>query len=205
MYVNLLPNDFVAQHVMRRQCRAWFIVVAIAIACSGAIYVKNLAQVALLRRQVDGESLKHPGLRQTAAEVAQWERKLVRAKAVASAIDRVRTDKRSLTLVGLIARSALMKGGKTRLQHLNIQLPSARADEHDANGGQAQHSGPGAPTEAGRGSLILDGLADDANTISRFVAMLRETGILSQVNLKGSSETAAGSDHCRQFQIECEF
>ena len=205
MYINLLPNSFVAQQVLRRQVRAWSVVVLIAIICGGAFYAKNLSRVVMLRQHVENESLKHPGLRQMAAEVGQWEQKLLDAQVMTNAIDQLRTDKRTLTLVGLVARSASNAGGKTRLQHLSIRLPAARATEPNANGNQLPSNGAASPTDFQRGSLTMDGLADSADTISKFVAMLRETGILSQVNLKGSTEYSGGSERCRQFQIECDF
>lgn len=203
MHVNLLPDDYLAQQVLRRQALSWGAVVAVVVICGGAFYASNYLHVALLEKQVAEESSKHPKLQQMFADVNHWERQLANAQAEMTMTDQLRKDKRVLTLIGFVVRSTQNAGGKTRLQHLSVRLPSANAPQSIASGGAAM-PGPPPAAEPQRGTLTIDGLADDANTISRFVGALEATGNLSQVNLKGSSENAAAK-HCRQFQIECEF
>lgn len=205
MHINLMPSDFIAQKTLRRQMRAWAWILTVLTACGGSYCGRSLAKVFMLTRQATEQSIKHPGLRQMNTEIGQWEREVAAAQAEKDAVDHLRNDKRALTLVGIVAQSMDKAAGKSRLQHLLIRLPTARDAAATPAGNSAAPSSVTSTSDAAKGSVTLDGMADDSDTISRFVALLRQSGALSEVSLKGSSEISTGSDHFRQFKIECSF
>lgn len=205
MHINLMPPDYIARQALQRQLRVWAWLLAALIAC-GAMYCgKSLAKVISLQRQIAELSIKHPGLRQMNSEIGQWELELTATQAKKDALDRIRNDKRALTLVGIVAQSLDKAAGKTRLQHLLIRLPASGDGTATTTGNPAIAANSVPAADTGKGSMTLDGSADEADTISRLVALLQQSGALNEVNLKGSSEISTGDEHCRQFKIECSF
>lgn len=205
MYINLLPSDYVARQTLRRQTRIWAWILTVLIAC-GLLYCgRSLAKVLVLKRQITEQTLKHPGLRQMNVEISEWEQELSAARAANDAVDRLRNDKRALMLIGIVAQSLDKANGKSRLQNMSIRLPTSQDAAAPPPGRPAGPASQPTIADATKGSVTLDGIADDADTISRFVALLRQSGVLTEVNLKGSSETSTGSDRSRQFKIECIF
>ncbi len=205
MHINLLPPDFIARQALRRHLRAWGWVLTLLSACGASYCGRSFVQVIVLNRQVAEQAIKHPGLRQMKAEIGQWEQELAAVHAQHEAVDQLRNDKRALTLVGIVAQSVDKAAGKSRLQHLSIRLPASRDAASPPVGSPAAPTRPISSTDAAKGSLALDGAADDADTISRLVALLRQSGAVAEVSLKGSSETSTGADRYRQFKIECSF
>lgn len=137
-------------------------------------------------------------------ELSQAEQQLKDLNIESAAVRSLRSDKRALTLVGLCVTSARTAGGQIQLRTLAIRLP--------ASGTTAKTQGVAARSDAGRASessqsglLAIDGQADDATTIAHLVSALRDAGIFSQVNLKGSTESASAGQKSRQFQIECQY
>lgn len=205
MHINLMPPDFIARQTLRRHVRVWGWILAVLFA-SGASYCgRSLATVIFLKRQITSESIKHPGLRRMDAEITQWQEELAGSQATKDAADRRRNDKRALNLIGIVAQSVDKAGGKSRLQILSIRLPAPSDTASAPAGSPTIASNPSSNVTATKGSLTLDGVADDADTISRLVVLLRQSGAISDVCLKGSSETSSGSDRYRQFKIECSF
>lgn len=205
MHINLMPPDYVARQTFNRQLRVWVWLLAALIACVALHCGKSLTKVISLQRQITELSIKDPGLRQMNAEIGQWEQELTATQAKQDALDRIRNDKRALTLVGIVAQSLDKSAGKTRLQHLLIRLPASGDGTATTTGNPAIATNTTAATDTGRGSVALDGIAEEADTISRLVALLQQSGALNEVNLKGSSEISTGDEHCRQFKIECSF
>jgi len=204
MHTNLLPTEYLQKKALRRQSLiAVALVVTMIVAVTG-VYGLHYARVSELKTQLAENYRKHPGIQQTFEEMRLWEQQLANAKAESDAYQQRRDDKRMFVLVGLIAKNAQQTAGKIRLNHLNIRIPSNYLSESTA---AATPMNPTAiPTDGTRhGSISMDGLADNSDTISRFVASLRGLGVLSQVTLKGSTETSVAAERCRQFQIECEL
>ncbi len=205
MHINLMPPDFIARQAVRRHIRSWAWVLAVLGVCGACYCGRSLSKVIALKRQVNEQSIRHPGLRQMNAEIGQWEQELVVSKAEKDAVDQLRNDKRALTLIGLVAQSVDKAEGKSRLQHLSIRLPAPSDSSAQPAGNPTTKNSQVVSTGDKNVSLALDGVADDADTISRLVDLLRRSGAISDVNLKGSSETMSGSERYRQFNIEGSF
>lgn len=201
MHVNLLPHEFVAQKALRRAQATWLIAICASVLCGAGLCAAKYSQVAALRRCVAEDASRTADRQQVVAEIAQWERELLDAQADGAASKQSRSDKRVLALIGMIARSTRLAGGTVRVQHVNIRMPSP-----SSAGTAVDEARPGPPPgDQQRGALVCEGVADDAGTISRLIAALREAGAFTHVELKGSRENPSAPVKTRQFRVECQF
>jgi len=204
MFVNLLPSEFVMKHALRRRVRIWIFIVAFVMIGGAGIYAVRAAQVAALAQQVTAESQAHPDLRRLLVELSRAEQQLKDLETETAAVQRLKNDKRVLTLIGLCTQSSHRAAGQTQLRTVTIRQPTTGIPAKPPE--PAGKPGNNRPVETAQcGLLAIDGTADEAGTISAFVAALREVGVFSQVTLKGSTEITTAGVQTRQFQIECQY
>lgn len=211
MHLNLLPRVFVRRRGMHRVLRAYaglaVLLCLLGLATCGPRYrtlVSLASSTALLAEQ--SAELRH--LSNETERLRQRHSTSLRRIAVQ---ERGRTDKQTLTLLGLLGTCVQKAKGGIRLLHMNIALHDARATTAPMTPTppvpniSGTPGGSSAATSTPASTLTFDGTAETAASIARLISGLRRAGVLTEIELRGSSEEASTLGKGRHFHVEARF
>ena len=208
MYVNLLPAPFILRLALRRQAVNWGLATGMVVVLCGGWMATQYRGIVAARQSQSASAFRSKDLRAVTADTT---RLLAEAKTIESKIsvlEKARPQDRTLTLLGIASTSAGKLEGKVHLKNVAMQMASMVAVAQQAPPAAGQPGSKPAPPVAGNqtpNDLILEGNAEDAAAIARFVEALRETGIFARVELTATNESSGASGAARQFRVDCKF
>lgn len=219
MRLNLLPEKLVQSENAARALRVWAWLGLAAVTTGGAICASQYLGSYHLQVAVDELSREADGIQRIAIDANRLQARIAATNSDLAAIDADTQEQQVLALLGFVGRCVRQSGGGVQLSHMNVQLPPSATEAQslrlapapartastgavDARAAAVRAVADNAPPF---GTLTIDGVAPDADAISRLVAILRESGPLTDIELKSATEESSSQGALRRFNIECRF
>ena len=195
MYLNLLPQSFQRDLVIRQRFLQWSLIWA-SVAVALLLWCGWESLLVMHQHSVLAEAeLRCLPTRELQGRTNQVEQQLAAARAEQGHLEELLTDHRALATLALVSRAVQGTSGRVHVQNLQFHCP------HDYPSLRTEKT----PAPARQGHLHLQGIAADDEAIAAFIDALRHVPVVVHAELKSSSHwTAAGSDE-RKFEIVCKL
>ncbi|GEM_PF-4841138 len=176
MRVNLLPQEFQFQLLLRSRLRCWTILwtlcacIAMGMTAMSSWRLRQLnCQVAEIREQSQPIAAQKQ-------QTTQLKNRWLQVQAQTVATEELELPDQTLVLFSVLARSAATNDGQIQILRLSMQTHPLQATLH--------------------------AVAEDDQSVSQFLAKLRAYGVFTRVDLKSSGEWSGASKGSRQFHVE---
>jgi hypothetical protein len=207
MNVNLLPEAFIRRLLLRRQVSRWGFAVGLSIVVCGGVIAAQYRAIIEARQAQSASAFRSQDLHALKTETQRLSAEATTTESAIAALAKARPEDRTLALMGITSTSAKKLDGKVHLKNVTTQIASALAATPNSLPGGAPAKKPVSGPVVGQtlSDLSLEGNADDAASISRFIEALRDTGVFIRVDLTATNEASGGNGAARQFRVDCKF
>ncbi len=190
--VNLLPQSFRRQQMLRRRIIQWTSIIAAVLAIGWCWHWYEMREDRELSQQLQLLSREHAPTQKMLKQIVEMRQQLVelqQQEAVAKELD---CQRNTLTLLGVISDTARKTKGRLRVTKLELN--------------NFQSSGGVGGTNAAKPSgLILNGVSLDNPAVAELLDGLQKSGIFSRVELLTLKERDEKDASLRDYVVRCEF
>ncbi len=190
--INLMPQSFRRQQILRRRLIQWTSIVSTVLAIGWGWHWCEMREDRQLTQQLDTLSREHAPTRSMLKQLVDMRQQLVELQQQETVAKELDCQRNALTLLGVISDTARKTKGRlrvTKFELVNFQ------------------SAPGSVDSAGAkpAGLTLDGVSLDNPSVAELLDGLQKSGIFSRVELLTLKEREDKESALRDYQVRCEF
>lgn len=200
-YLNLLPDLWLRQMLVRRRLKQWSVVWGLSALMACALWTLEYRSVSTAQRAVGGQERASGPLRAVQIQNVRLRERANQWQSRNTLVTQLERDQQVFRLIGVVSRSSAKCEGRIQVQKLVFSRtlkPVAPSPDKSP-----KIPAPASPAEVV--VMSLDGVAADNLSISQFVVTLRDTGMFSRVDLKSTALGASQTPTARSYLIECTF
>jgi Fimbrial assembly protein (PilN) len=190
--INLLPQSFRQQQVLRKRLVQWSSIISVVLVSGWGWHWYEMREDRQLTQQLETLSREHAptqAMLKHLVEMRQQLKELEQQETVAKELD---CQRNALTLLGVISDTARKTKGRLRVTKFditNFQAPSGASDN-------------GAGKTAG---LTVSGVSLDNPAVAELLDGLQKSGVFRRVELATLKEREDKDAALRDYEVRCEF
>jgi Tfp pilus assembly protein PilN len=185
--VNLLPERLQQRQIVRRHAARWAVAWVVCLLVGPGTYFVQRSEALSLRTEAEVAEAEHAEIQAALRNGDAIQAKIKALQEQQRQFDSLPNGHVPLSLLQLLGRSARTTAGQLRLETIGIR-EVAETDE--------------AMT---RVTVDIEGSALSDQSIGRFVAALRKSGVFESVVLKSSHGAESAKQPSRRFRLQCVF
>ena len=187
--VNLLPQSFRRQQMLRRRVIQWTTIISTVLAVGWIWHWYDMREDRQLTQQLETLSREHAPTQTMLKQLMDMRQQLFDLQQQETVVKELDCQRNALTLLGVISDAARKTKGRLRVTKFDLSGFETR---------------PGA-TGVKPAGLLLDGISLDNMAIVDLVDGLKKSGIFSRVDLLALKEREDKDAAMRDYQVRCEF
>jgi hypothetical protein len=192
--INLLPNLYRRQQVVRRRTKQWAVVICMILATGWVFHLREASAQRERAQRLEVLEREHLPTQTLLKQLVDMRQKLVdlqRQEVIANELEHQRN---ALALLGVVSKAAEETGGRLRVT--NMELSNF----------QSPHTAAGAGGATGQpGKLVLNGVSLDSPAVFELLDGLQNSGMFSRVVLNVLTEREGPELALRDYEVSCEF
>lgn len=203
MQVNLLPDEFQLQRMLRSRIKTWVTMWIVCLLLAGGLCVLGGWQLSHLRQRGQAVQQHIQPLQRQQQRTERLKVELAKLHTQTAATENLLPPDHTLPLLAVLSQSTADIEGEIQTLRLTMQSTRLRLDA--ASTAPTRRSPASQPTVVAasvRLQVTLHGSASSDQAVSQFVSRLRSYEVFSKVELKSSSETSGSGDGGRAFHLE---
>jgi hypothetical protein len=191
--VNLLPQSFRRQQILRKRTIQWVSIISVVLVTGWGWHWYDMREDRQLTQQLETLSREHAPTQTMLKQLMEMRQQLVELQQQEAVAKELECQRNALTLMGVISDTARKTKGKLRV--MKFELNSFQSS---SSGGPATNGGK--PI-----GLMLNGVALDNPSVAELIDGLQKSGIFSNVDLKALKEREDKDASLRDYEVKCEF
>jgi hypothetical protein len=195
-FVNLLPEEYRRQRLLRRRLLQWTLVWSTVVAGAMPLWGLRSQQLATEQLELRHRQSAYAPTKRMLGEIPRMQNEMRELSQRDEMVRQLGDAHPMLSALGMISQAAASaKGGVRVFQLIADRPPTATIVSDD----KTQPSDP-------KPSLItIQGTSADNSAVARFVANLRQTQAFRRVDLKSSVRGRLAISDVQRFVVECEY
>ena len=192
-HINLLPSSYQVSAMLRARALQWGVAVALVATTVGAGGWTYLRRLDGLRDQVALLKKEYEPLDKLITDIRDMRHQLAHLDDQEAVAGRLETQRRAITLLGAVSKSAAQCGGRLQVESLNVLDLQSERSTAKPNADQPPQS------------MLLSGVSLDNLTVTQLVGGLRAAGIFRFVELRSLQETTDRQITLHAYEVLCTF
>ncbi|HEX5471336.1 MAG TPA: PilN domain-containing protein [Lacipirellulaceae bacterium] len=189
--VNLLPQSFRRQQMLRKRMTQWASIIALMLLTGWAWHWNEMREYRHISQQLETLSREHAPTQKMLKQIIQMRQQLVELQQQEDVVKELDGQRNALTLLGVVSDTARKTKGRLRVAKLELDNFQG-SDVGDANATK--------PPE-----LILNGESLDNPAVAELLDGLQKSGIFSRVELLTLKQRGEKAASLRDYVVRCEF
>ena len=185
IYINLLPLAERRRNLLVRRLWQWLFLGGLTCVIMGLVYVQRRDGLADIASIVEARERAYLPIRQLNDDLDAMQNQLVDLRELAVMASDLIQRRPSLTVLGIVSRSAAMQNGRLQVQQFSLNPGRTGAR-------------PSPPT------LELGGIALEQTDVASFVSGLQAAGVFTKVTIENSEETD-GESGMHDYTLTCSY
>jgi Tfp pilus assembly protein PilN len=192
--VNLLPNSFRRQQVVRQRVIQWSIVICVVMVSGGLWHRYERLETDILSQQLESLQREHAPARVMLKQLENMRKQLEELQKQESVAQELEHQRNALALLAVISDTAKATDGRVRVTKLDLK-----------DFQNMQESVVGETANATAAGLSVSGVSLDNPAVAELFDGLQDSGIFRRVELVESKERKDGGVALRDYVLRCEF
>lgn len=189
--INLLPQSFRRQQILRKRGQQWAIIISTVLVIGWGWHWYEMCEDRQLVQQLETLTREHAPTQtmlKQLVEMRQQLKELEQQEAVAKELD---CQRNALTLLGVISESAQKTKGRLRVTKFEIDNFQGAQGTSDTAGKTA--------------GVTVGGVSLDSVAVTELWNGLQNSGLFKKVELKNLKEREDKISNLRDYELRCEF
>jgi hypothetical protein len=192
--INLLPNLYRRQQVVRRRTKQWAVAICMILATGWLFHLREVSEQRDRAQRLEVLEREHLPTQTLLKQLVDMRQKLVDLQKQEVIANELEHQRNALALLGVVSKAAEGTGG--RLHVTNMELKNF----------QSPHTAAGAGGATGQpGKLQLTGVSLDSPAVFELLDGLQNSGMFSRVVLNVLTEREGRELALRDYEVSCEF
>jgi hypothetical protein len=192
--INLLPNLYRRQQVVRRRTKQWAVAVCVILLAGLFFHLRETGEQRVSAQRLEVLEREHLPTQTLLKQLVDMRQKLVDLQKQEVIANELEHQRNALALLGVISDAAQDTGGRLRVT--NMELSNF----------QSPHTAAGAGGATGQpGKLVLRGVSLDSPAVFELLDGLQNSGMFSRVVLNLLTEREGREIALRDYEVSCEF
>lgn len=204
-YVNLMTWESRCRCLVRRHLARWGRVALLLAMLSGVCWWSVNDDLKDAKARLAQLNERAELYRTQLAANAKAGEKIKLAQQRRELLDHLASPLQPLQLVGIVSASTREQDGRIRVDSFSISPGELRPNPGKPVAVQQQRKSNSHTSATQRHALVIAGIANDDQALSRFITSLRQAHVFVDVELKSSTEVMLAETPGRQYQVHCVF
>jgi hypothetical protein len=190
--INLLPQSFRRQQVLRKRLIQWSTIISAVLMAGWGWHWYEMREGRQLTQQLETLSREHAPTQAMLKQLMEMRQQLVVLQQQETVAKELDSQRNALTLFGVLSDTARKTKGRLRMTKFEI------------NNFQSASVG-GDNTAAKAAGLTLNGVSLDNPAVPELLDGLQKSGVFNRVELLTLKEREDKEAALRDFEVQCEF
>jgi hypothetical protein len=192
--INLLPNLYRRQQVVRRRIKQWAVAISMILLAGWLFHLREASEQRVRAQRLEVLEREHLPTQTLLKQLVDMRQKLLDLQKQEVIANELEHQRNALALLGVVSKAAEGTGGRLRV--MNMELSNF----------QSPHTAAGAGGATGQpGKLVLNGVSLDSPAVFELLDGLQNSGMFSRVVLNVLTEREGRELALRDYEVSCEF